>query len=147
MQINDKITKISHWSSVPIALKAQKLYSLTMIDKKVIYLIFFFFIASGGMLTPVFLPYISLEKQQPFQPQLDPLANPEALIDYSKALKDQTDRNIIKLEKAQTFNRWFVVSFTVFIISSLLLIAVFICSLLGKSANPFKIISVKGKKN
>jgi len=102
-----------------------------MNEKKVICIITALFLISAGMLAPIILPRFTLEREQVPQPDLDPIANPDGIHNYTKALSAQTQRNIERLERAQRFGRWFVVSFTVFTITSFLLTGYFIVFLLS----------------
>ena len=81
-------------------------------------------------MTPVLLPYLTLEKVE--QPLINTSSDPKKAQEQSKALLEQTNRNIGRLETARFFGKWFAISFSVFIMSSLLLSTLFVLSFFKK---------------
>lgn len=85
-----------------------------MSKKVYVYLLTFFFIASAAMLTPVALPYFTLETGSVEAPHVEGIGS---LKDYAEALGAQSKRNIDRLKTSLYFGKWFVLSFAIFVTS------------------------------
>ena len=100
-----------------------------MNEKKLIYLLIFLMLVSAALITPVVLPYFTLEKGS--NQQLDALDYNE-LHTHIEEMKASAERNKSRLETSLFFAKIFVPTFVVFVMSTLGLLSVFALKFLYK---------------
>jgi|GEM_PF-7018582 len=100
-----------------------------MNEKKLTYLLVFLMLASAALITPVVLPYFTLEKSS--TQQLNGLDHNE-LHTYIEKMKASAERNKSRLETSLFFAKIFIPTFVIFVMSTLGLLSVFALKLLYK---------------